>query len=88
MVIRSRGLQIGDFKPKKCRNHMYYYRMYSIYPEKCDPGGKGTGIEQALTSYLDLQSHSFPVFLLERKLRIWNMVCDSTEVEHRGQRLE
>ncbi len=21
---------------------MYYYRAYSIYLEKCDPGGKGT----------------------------------------------
>jgi hypothetical protein len=42
MVIRSRGQQIEDFKPK-CRIQMYYYRMYSIYPEKCDdPGGEGT----------------------------------------------
>ncbi len=36
MVIRSRGQQLGDFKPK-CRIQMYYYRMYSVYPEKCDP---------------------------------------------------
>jgi hypothetical protein len=34
---------VWDFKPKKCRKQMYYYRKYSIYPDKCEPGGKGTG---------------------------------------------
>ncbi len=69
---------------------MYYFSAYSIYLEKCDPGGKGTGKNVTGYSVSTYKLFRLAVTLFSRiftgKGTIGNMGCDSAE--HKGQSLE